>query len=828
MNKVMKCPLCDNTFININDLYSHIDKEHSELLPEGYTPAQYVYFVRTKKEHGKCVVCGKSTGWNTQTNKYNRFCKDPKCKEAYREIFKERMIGKHGKITLLDDPEHQKLMLANRSISGTYKWTDGGMTTYTGSYEHDFLRMLDLLMDFSSEDIIAPSPHTFWYEYGGKKRFYIPDFYIPSLDLEIEVKDGRGNSNNHNKIQDVDKAKEKLKDIVMTSQNKFNYIKILNKEYDNFFTFLNKAKSDYINGVLSSPIFITESLDIDNSLVTIGNDDRMIPTHDGIVDAEGKWHSTINIDGSIYRERCEALIVKNNLVYLLIDDDGKYTIPGGSTEPNISMQSQLKNECIEEARINISTPRFISQYFNLFDDLSIKTQILYNGECNHLYVAEYHSDYIGDIDHRDIDNHMISNGKFYKIDDVIDTLSSHHRQALILYQNGVLESSTTPSTLMDRIAIPVFVLLMYTNTAMAKGIKMVTHQPFSHAGISTSSSLREILTFGRKNVTDNLGFTSEDLETGFLSEIKNTTKYSLYVTFFEPEQYKNLQSRIDKIKSDSKLYKYSYKGLINFAIGKDTYDEYKMFCSQFVADVISAADPKRLSRHTSRYSPTDLKKIKGMHFVTKGLLGNYDKSRVDSIVNNIKSSISNEDIINPIAESCYSINIDNFISENNIDISHSKFIKQYPVIESTQYEKDICLYIIIESSNNRLVNNNLNLFSSNDTNTHIHNTLEEKINGVSTFESTVYMNKNNNLVPIEENTTLPYTDDKIYTTLKLESTDRSTILFIHENFNKIKVNRSLSSFTSLDISSNDKIIEYGGMLLKSIGISEGVDIKRIR
>ena len=31
------------------------------------------------------------------TNKYNRFCGDPKCKEKYVEIMKGRMIAKYGK-----------------------------------------------------------------------------------------------------------------------------------------------------------------------------------------------------------------------------------------------------------------------------------------------------------------------------------------------------------------------------------------------------------------------------------------------------------------------------------------------------------------------------------------------------------------------------------------------------------------------------------------------------------------------------------------------------------------------------------------------------------
>lgn len=66
-------------------------------------------------------------------------------------------------------------------------------------------------MEFDSDDIFAPSPHTYYYEYEGTKHFYIPDFFIGSLNLEVEIKDGGDNPNNHHKIQAVDKVKEEKK-----------------------------------------------------------------------------------------------------------------------------------------------------------------------------------------------------------------------------------------------------------------------------------------------------------------------------------------------------------------------------------------------------------------------------------------------------------------------------------------------------------------------------------------------------------------------------------------------------------------------------------------
>lgn len=257
-NKTCKCRFCDTIFNNPDAYTSHIEKVHSDLLIPDMSPAQSLYYQSTGKKNGKCVICGKPTDWNDITLKYHRFCNNPKCKEKYIEQFKTRMIGKYGKVTLLDDPEHQKKMLANRSISGKYRWSDGiTETSYTGSYELAFLEYLDLVMDFSPDDVIAPSPHTYYYVYEGKKRFYIPDFYIPSLNLEIEIKDGGDNPNKHGKIQAVDKVKEKLKDDVMRSnKNHFNYLKIENKEHNRFFNYLMTAKFNTMNDIEENIVMI--------------------------------------------------------------------------------------------------------------------------------------------------------------------------------------------------------------------------------------------------------------------------------------------------------------------------------------------------------------------------------------------------------------------------------------------------------------------------------------------------------------------------------------------------------------------------------------------
>ena len=241
-----KCKICGKKYTELTALYNHIENKHKDMIPKDMTVQQYYYYMKTGKMNGNCVMCKQPTSWNPNTGKYNRFCGNIKCKDEYVKIMKNRMIAKYGKTHLLNDPNKQREMLANRKISGTYEWSNGRHeTTYTGSYELDFLKTLDEFFNWDPEDISMPSPHTYTYKYEGEDKFYIPDVFIHSLDLEIEIKDGGDNPNNHHKIQEVDKEKERLKDDVMKSQKHFHYIKITNKNYENFFQFLKEIKKEF-------------------------------------------------------------------------------------------------------------------------------------------------------------------------------------------------------------------------------------------------------------------------------------------------------------------------------------------------------------------------------------------------------------------------------------------------------------------------------------------------------------------------------------------------------------------------------------------------------
>ena len=121
-------------------------------------------------------------------------------------------------------------MLANRNISGKYICKDGVQIIYVGKYELDFLQYCENTLHFTSSDVIAfPTNMSIKYldKFTNVERFYIPDFWIPSLNLAIEIKDG-------SKYPLDSKAKMAMKEEAVIKLDKFNFIKIVDKDYSDF------------------------------------------------------------------------------------------------------------------------------------------------------------------------------------------------------------------------------------------------------------------------------------------------------------------------------------------------------------------------------------------------------------------------------------------------------------------------------------------------------------------------------------------------------------------------------------------------------------------
>ena len=242
-----RCPFCPKIFDDKHKYCHHIASKHNEQVPEDAEPLEFAYSLLVHKPIGRlCVMCKqKPVRFNSESLKYDRLCDNPACKEAYVKLMKSRMVKVHGQEHLLNDADMQRKMLYNHPYAHDFIWDAEHKFRIIGSYEEDFLKKLRAI-GWSPNDVIAPSPNNYWYKWkDGTLHLYIPDFYIPSLALEVEIKE----SDNTHPRMDHSREIEYLKDARMHAEEKktnIHYIKIIDKNYDEFMR-------DYVKSDMNHP-----------------------------------------------------------------------------------------------------------------------------------------------------------------------------------------------------------------------------------------------------------------------------------------------------------------------------------------------------------------------------------------------------------------------------------------------------------------------------------------------------------------------------------------------------------------------------------------------
>ena len=280
------CPLCRRKDFK-DKLIRHIEKDHEDII--GDISAEQFLYDKTHPGSGKCIVCGNKTDWNEKTGKYHRVCSNPRCKEELRAKFKKNMIRVHGKVSLLDDAAHQAKMLAHRSISGTYVYSDGTKFTYTGSYEHKAIEFMDKVLNCNSKDIIMPGPVIDYTDQYGNSRQWITDIYYVPYNLIIEVKDGGDNPNNRQ--MDEYRAKQVSKETELIRLGEYNYLRLTDNKFVQLMEVLALLKDQEINDPTTTNkiIRINESAVYDDRFFTLDDveeseeDDDNIPQEYDII-----------------------------------------------------------------------------------------------------------------------------------------------------------------------------------------------------------------------------------------------------------------------------------------------------------------------------------------------------------------------------------------------------------------------------------------------------------------------------------------------------------------------------------------------------------------
>lgn len=256
------CPYCKKSRTR-DQLPGHLERNHLDVLPEGFTPLRMTFHIVNKKPLDytrPCRICGGATQWDEHKGRYNFLCGKKSCHDAWVKKMQETMGDKMGSNRPTASKEGLAKMLVARKISGKYKFQDGGEHTYVGEYEHETLKFMDQVMSIKSEDVTTPGPFL-EYQWEGKTHYYIPDIYYIPYNLIIEVKDGGKNPNKNQAMAEVRRrsiAKEKF----IIENTDYNYLKLTDKDFSQLLSVFADLKMHMIDNDTSRVIHVNENTDI--------------------------------------------------------------------------------------------------------------------------------------------------------------------------------------------------------------------------------------------------------------------------------------------------------------------------------------------------------------------------------------------------------------------------------------------------------------------------------------------------------------------------------------------------------------------------------------
>lgn len=247
--KKFKCPYCEER-IERTKLHLHIQRKHEELIPESFSALRVAFNTINHKNEGHCIIDQSITKWNEDKGRYERLCGKKECLDKYKKIVADRNKRKYGTERLQTDARYaemvQKRALEGRSISGTYKFSDGGTLGYVGSYEKKFLEFMDMVMQCKSADILSPGP-SIPYMFEGKQHFYLPDFYYEPYNLIIEIKDGGKNPNKHPHRIDGER-RIKAKEEAVKKLDKYSYVRVTDNDFSRLLSIMAVLKYNLSEG----------------------------------------------------------------------------------------------------------------------------------------------------------------------------------------------------------------------------------------------------------------------------------------------------------------------------------------------------------------------------------------------------------------------------------------------------------------------------------------------------------------------------------------------------------------------------------------------------
>ena len=149
----------------------------------------------------------------------------------------------------------------------------------------------------------------------------------------------------------------------------------------------------------------------------------------------------------------------------------------------------------------------------------------------------------------------------------------------------------------------IYIVLSQTYSMLARTIKSITHENYSHVSIAFDENCEEMYSFGRKwkHFPFYGIFKREKLDEGlFLNKNAHMAIYEIHVT---KEQCENAKKRIKEIEKSNNGY--NIAGLL-LAYFKIKLHRNKYYCSEFVYEVLSSDGVEIIERDDKIFQPEEL------------------------------------------------------------------------------------------------------------------------------------------------------------------------------------------------------------------------------
>ena len=150
----------------------------------------------------------------------------------------------------------------------------------------------------------------------------------------------------------------------------------------------------------------------------------------------------------------------------------------------------------------------------------------------------------------------------------------------------------------------IYIVLTQTYTTIARIIKSITKDKYSHASISLDIKCNNMYSFGRKYIYYPFYgiFLKEDLRKGLFIRNKNALVviYEIKVT---KKQYNKIKDKIKEIELNNKGYNIIGLLLAHFRV---KLHRRKYYCSEFVYEVLSNKEIEIYNKENTLFKPEEL------------------------------------------------------------------------------------------------------------------------------------------------------------------------------------------------------------------------------